>query len=141
MRVGQPAQHQPPVLHRGAPRHPPAAATVDPRDRILQLYEALPRSSHYEVLGVQVPPPRGGWRIQRELRMQMEHSFKTDLSGIRLHEDPSATDLDSLAYTRGADIGPVKGRWLWIPTPEIQRLAGSGKSRRRVTPGNWRTYR
>lgn len=44
------------------------------------------------------------------------------------------------SYTRGADIGPVKGRWLWIPTPEIQRLVGSGKDRRRVTPGNWEKF-
>lgn len=41
------------------------------------------------------------------------------------------------AYTQGAKIAPVRGRWLWIPTPEIQRLAGSGKGRQRVAPGNW----
>lgn len=34
-------------------------------------------------------------------------------------------------------IAPVKGRWLWIPTDEIQRVAGSGKNRARLTPGNW----
>lgn len=34
-------------------------------------------------------------------------------------------------------IAPVKGRWLWIPTDEIQRVAGSGKGRARLTPGNW----
>lgn len=75
--------------------------------------------NRYEVLGVKVPPPRGGWRIQRELRGQLEKSFQTDLGGIRLHEDPSATDLDSLAYTRGADIYMAPGHY--------QPHSGSGK--------------
>lgn len=34
------------------------------------------------------------------------------------------------AYTLGAEIQPVRGRWLWIPTDEIPRLAG----RRKMTP-------
>lgn len=75
--------------------------------------------NRYEVLGVQVPPPRGGWRLQRELRTQMEKSFRTDLSGIRLHEDPSADAMDSLAYTRGADIYVAPGHY--------QPHSGSGK--------------
>ncbi len=41
------------------------------------------------------------------------------------------------AYTQGAKIRPVRGRWLWFATPEIQRLAGAGAKRERVTPGNW----
>lgn len=41
------------------------------------------------------------------------------------------------SYTQGASIRPVRGRWLWIPTDEIQRLGGSGKARERLTPGNW----
>ncbi len=41
------------------------------------------------------------------------------------------------AYTGGADIRPVRGRWLWIATPDIQRLAGGKGKRQRVTPGNW----
>lgn len=41
------------------------------------------------------------------------------------------------AYTGGADIRPVRGRWLWIATPDIQRLAGGKGKRARVTPGNW----
>lgn len=41
------------------------------------------------------------------------------------------------AYTSGADIRPVRGRWLWFPSKEIQRIAGSGKNRERLTPGNW----
>ena len=78
-----------------------------------------PGPNRYEVLGVDVPRPRGGWKLQRELRVQMERSFHTDLSGIRLHEDPSATDLDSLAYTRGADITVAPGHY--------QPHSGSGK--------------
>lgn len=41
------------------------------------------------------------------------------------------------AYTQGGEIGPRRGRWLWIPTNEIRRVAGAGTQRQRVTPGNW----
>lgn len=41
------------------------------------------------------------------------------------------------AYTGGAEIAPKRGRWLWIATPDIQRLAGGKGRRQRVTPGNW----
>lgn len=41
------------------------------------------------------------------------------------------------AYTAGADITPKRGRWLWIATPDIQRLAGGKGRRQRITPGNW----
>jgi hypothetical protein len=41
------------------------------------------------------------------------------------------------AYTQGAEITPKRGRWLWIPSDDIQRLVGSGKTRARLTPGNW----
>ena len=41
------------------------------------------------------------------------------------------------SYTEGASIRPVRGRYLWIPSDEIQRLAGSKSARQRVTPGNW----
>ena len=41
------------------------------------------------------------------------------------------------AYTEGANIRPRRGRYLWIPSDEIQRLAGSKSARQRVTPGNW----
>lgn len=37
------------------------------------------------------------------------------------------------AYTQGADIKPVKGRWLWIPTDYIQRTS----KRFRLTPALW----
>lgn len=41
------------------------------------------------------------------------------------------------AYTGGADIAPKRGRWLWIATPDLQRVAGGKGKRQRVTPGNW----
>lgn len=44
------------------------------------------------------------------------------------------------AYTQGADIVPVRGRWLWIPTDEIQRLVGRGATRRRLEPRFWKEY-
>lgn len=44
------------------------------------------------------------------------------------------------SYTVGAEIVPVRSRWLWFPTPEIQRLAGAGSKRERVTPGNWQKF-
>jgi len=42
------------------------------------------------------------------------------------------------AYTEGAEITPVRSRWLWIPTDNTQRVIGSGKNRRRLTPAGWR---
>lgn len=44
------------------------------------------------------------------------------------------------AYTEGAKITPKKGPWLWFPSDEIQRVAGSRKDRARLTPGNWVKY-
>lgn len=41
------------------------------------------------------------------------------------------------SYTSGADIAPKRGRWLWIATPDLQRVAGGKGKRQRVTPGNW----
>lgn len=41
------------------------------------------------------------------------------------------------SYTSGADITPKRGRWLWIATPDLQRVAGGKGKRQRVTPGNW----
>lgn len=41
------------------------------------------------------------------------------------------------SYTAGSEIRPTRGRWLWIATPDIQRLAGGKGKRARVTPGNW----
>lgn len=41
------------------------------------------------------------------------------------------------SYVEGSTIAPVRGRWLWIPTDAMQRVAGQGKNKRRLTPGNW----
>jgi hypothetical protein len=37
------------------------------------------------------------------------------------------------AYTEGANILPARGRWLWIPTPDIQNIS----MRHRLTPAAW----
>lgn len=41
------------------------------------------------------------------------------------------------SYTSGAEIRPTRGRWLWVPTGDLQRVAGGKGRRQRVTPGNW----
>lgn len=41
------------------------------------------------------------------------------------------------SYTAGSEIRPTRGRWLWIPTPDIQRLAGGKGRLQRVTPSSW----
>lgn len=59
-------------------------------------------------------------------------------SGVLFVRSRSPRTLGAIeAYTVGASIRPRAGRWLWVATPDIQRLAGSGKARQRVTPGNW----
>lgn len=45
------------------------------------------------------------------------------------------------AYTEGANILPVRSRWLWFPTDNARRLAGSnlkGGKGQRMTPALWR---
>lgn len=37
-------------------------------------------------------------------------------------------------YSDGGDIAPVKGKWLWIPSKDMQRLVGKRGNRRRTTP-------
>lgn len=54
---------------------------------------------------------------------------------IRSRSDRTRGAIES--YTSGSEIRPTRGRWLWIATPDIQRLAGGKGKRRRVTPGNW----
>lgn len=47
----------------------------------------------------------------------------------------SERTLGSLAaYLQGAEIAPTRGRWLWMPTDNIPRVA----KRQRVTPALWR---
>lgn len=62
-------------------------------------------------------------------------------SGVVFVRSQSERTLGAIeAYTSGADIQPRKGRWLWIATDEVQRLVGSGKQRRRLTPALWTRY-
>lgn len=59
-------------------------------------------------------------------------------SGILFVRSRSERTVGALtAYTRGAQIRPRRGRWLWFPTDEIQRLVGKGSAKRRVTPALW----
>lgn len=41
------------------------------------------------------------------------------------------------AYTSGANIRPRKGRFLWIPSDDILRVAGGKGQKQRLSPGNW----
>ena len=62
-------------------------------------------------------------------------------SGVVFVRSKSERTLGAIeAYTQGAEIRPVRSRWLWIPTDEIQRVAGSKSARRRLTPGNWTQF-
>lgn len=62
-------------------------------------------------------------------------------SGVVFVRSKSERTLGAIeSYTQGADIRPVRGRWLWIPTDEIQRIGGSGSAKRRLTPGNWTAF-
>lgn len=42
-----------------------------------------------------------------------------------------------ISYTEGADITPKKGRYLWYPLESAQRIVGTKKQRRRLTPAMW----
>lgn len=44
-----------------------------------------------------------------------------------------------ISYTEGAQITPKKGRWLYYPTEQAQRIVGKGASRRRLVPADWRS--
>lgn len=62
-------------------------------------------------------------------------------SGVVFAKGKSARTHGAIeSYTVGATISPRQGRWLWIPTKEIQRLTGTGRARVRVTPGNWTQF-
>ena len=55
---------------------------------------------------------------------------------VRSKSERSRGAIES--YTQDStQISPVRGRWLWIPTEAMQRVAGKGKAKRRLTPGNW----
>lgn len=51
---------------------------------------------------------------------------------VRTRSDRTRGALES--YTRGSSIAPTRGRWLWLPTNDIPRIA-SGRTR--LTPANW----
>lgn len=51
---------------------------------------------------------------------------------IRSGSDRSRGAIE--AYTQGAEIQPVRGRWLWIPTDNIPRVT----KRFRLTPALWK---
>lgn len=55
-------------------------------------------------------------------------------AGIAIRSKSERTVGAVISATEGAAIRPVKGRWLWIATDQIKRVAGSGKDRRRMTP-------
>ncbi len=62
-------------------------------------------------------------------------------AGIYLRNKSERTAGAMTAYTEGAEIAPVRGRWLWIATEEIQRFVGGGAGRgrgKRITPALWR---
>lgn len=55
-------------------------------------------------------------------------------SGVVYVRSKSERTLGAIeAYTRGADIRPVRGRWLWIPSDDIPRVS----KRERLTPALW----
>lgn len=43
-----------------------------------------------------------------------------------------------ISYTEGAEITPKKGRYLWYPLESAQRIVGTGKDRKRLTPALWK---
>ena len=45
-----------------------------------------------------------------------------------------------ISYTEGAQIRPIRSRYLWFPTDDFQRVAkiGAGKGKYRLEPGLWR---
>lgn len=60
-------------------------------------------------------------------------------SGVVFVRSRSERTLGAIeSYTQPeTTILPVRGKWLWIPTDAMQRVAGKAKSRQRLTPGNW----
>lgn len=56
-------------------------------------------------------------------------------SGIVFARSRSPRTIGALnAYTQGAQISPVKSRYMWIPTDDIPRIS----QRQRLTPALWR---
>jgi len=66
-------------------------------------------------------------------------TYSAASAGIAIRSKSERTVGAIKSYTEGASIVPVRGRWLWIATDQIQRIVGKGKGRRRVTPALYRT--
>lgn len=64
-------------------------------------------------------------------------------SGVVYVRSKSERTLGAIeSYTEGADIRPRRGRWLWIATDAVPRLAGSnfkGGKGQRMTPALWKS--
>lgn len=72
-----------------------------------------------------------GGRLHRSSANEVSASSAVHLTG----RSARATGAIE-AYTVGATIRPRDSKWLWIPSPELQRRVKGG---RRVTPANWRS--
>lgn len=72
-----------------------------------------------------------GGRVHRSSLREVSAS-----SAIHLNTRSERTVGAIEAYTEGATIRPRHGKWLWIPSPELQRRVKGGS---RVTPGNWQS--
>lgn len=55
-------------------------------------------------LGIDLATSDGGKSLPADVRGQMENSFDTDFSGVRVHVDGQADDLGAKALTTGDDI-------------------------------------
>jgi Family of unknown function (DUF6441) len=53
--------------------------------------------------------------------------------GVFIRSGSERTRGTIAAYTEGANIRPTRGRWLWIPTPDIPNIS----MRHRLTPAAW----
>ncbi|WP_143761449.1 hypothetical protein [Sphingobium chlorophenolicum] len=72
-----------------------------------------------------------GGRLHRSSSLEVSAS-----SAIHLKSRNERTVGAVEAYTRGANIRPRNARWLWIPSPELQRRIKGGH---RLTPANWKS--
>ncbi len=72
-----------------------------------------------------------GGRLHRSSSREISAS-----SAIHLKSRSERTVGAVEAYTRGATIRPRNARWLWIPSPELQRRVKGGA---RLTPANWQS--
>lgn len=75
---------------------------------------------------------RKGGRVYRE-------GDTVRASGVLFVRSKSERTVGAIiSYTEGSQILPVKGRWLWFPTDNAQRVIGTGAKKARLTPALWR---